>query len=318
MTTFAPKVSILMAAYNAIPFIEEAVHSVLRQTVSDWELIIVDDGSTDGTSDYLESFASDQRFRSLKQDNAGPSIARERALNLARGKYVLYLDADDRIFPDTVERLSKALDDAPDAVAVYGYKVRISADGKPLQDPSKIPPYTPLRDGHLTRHLLVENHISLGSIMCRKDALDKVDSQTEQRYGEDWLIWARLSAVGPFKSIGPPAVLEHRSHSSGSNTYSTLTDLDHRQQTVDQIYATKEIKKEFSASELKNLRKRCDAILLRNIGIRLLAARNYSEARRWLAQSVRRNPFAPISWAMLVIALLQFVPPSVANRIGSN
>jgi glycosyltransferase involved in cell wall biosynthesis len=96
----APLVSIMMPAYNAEAFIAQAIESVLAQTMTDWELIIVDDGSTDGTPAVTDRY-QDPGIRVLRQPNGGESIARNTALQHMRGSLVAFLDADDVFLPST-------------------------------------------------------------------------------------------------------------------------------------------------------------------------------------------------------------------------
>jgi len=100
-------VSILMAAYNAKAFISEAIDSVIAQTYRDWELVIIDDGSTDGTADYVASaygHLPQIKCHSL-QVNGGPSAARNVGIEMARGRWLAILDSDDRFAPDRIEKL---------------------------------------------------------------------------------------------------------------------------------------------------------------------------------------------------------------------
>lgn len=94
-------VSIVMPAYNAGQFIEQAIESVRAQTFPNWELLIVDDGSTDGTAAILAR-QNDSRIKVLHQPNAGVSAARNAALDVARGEFVTFLDADDRLPPNAL------------------------------------------------------------------------------------------------------------------------------------------------------------------------------------------------------------------------
>ena len=91
-----PEISVIIPVYNASSFIAETLDSLTRQTFSDFELICVDDGSTDKTPQILETYAKqDQRIVILRQDNMGPGAARNKGLDSARGNYVCMLDADD-------------------------------------------------------------------------------------------------------------------------------------------------------------------------------------------------------------------------------
>jgi len=113
-----PKVSIIMPCYNAAAHLPKSVGSVLAQTFTDWELIAVDDGSSDGTLDWLQARA-DPRLRIQTQTNQGVSAARNAALELARGEYVAFLDADDTWAPTFLEKQIAALKAHPDAGLAY-------------------------------------------------------------------------------------------------------------------------------------------------------------------------------------------------------
>jgi len=100
-------VSIMMPVYNGLPLIRASIESIIRQTYSNWECIIVDDGSTDGTSSYLNSI-QDERFKIYHLDkNSGRAVARQVALDKCRGKFICMVDAEDIIHP---ERISKQVD----------------------------------------------------------------------------------------------------------------------------------------------------------------------------------------------------------------
>jgi glycosyltransferase involved in cell wall biosynthesis len=115
-----PAISIIMPCYNAASHLPRSVGSVLAQTRADWELVIVDDGSTDGSWQELQRLAAtDPRIRAIHQANAGAAAARNRGLQHARGIYTAFLDADDTWAPEFLEAMSAALDDDPDAGIAY-------------------------------------------------------------------------------------------------------------------------------------------------------------------------------------------------------
>lgn len=116
----APTFSIIMAAYNATATIREALASAQAQTMRDFELIIVDDGSTDGTGAVVAEYAArDPRIRVISQENAGANAARNRALGEARGRYVTFLDTDDLKLPRYLECAVTAFESEPDAGIAY-------------------------------------------------------------------------------------------------------------------------------------------------------------------------------------------------------
>ena len=112
----APLISVLMPAWNVAPFIGAAITSVLRQTLPNIELLVVDDGSTDATASIVLA-QTDFRVRLLRQANAGVSAARNLAMAEAQGQTLLFLDADDLLAPDALARLAKALWRQPQAAA---------------------------------------------------------------------------------------------------------------------------------------------------------------------------------------------------------
>lgn len=107
----SPRFSIIIPAYNAKGYVEKALRALRRQTLDDYEAIVVDDGSTDGTCETLrELFGSDSRIVVFRQENAGPLIARRTAMSHARGEYAVFLDADDLLRDDALEVIADAIE----------------------------------------------------------------------------------------------------------------------------------------------------------------------------------------------------------------
>jgi glycosyltransferase involved in cell wall biosynthesis len=114
-----PRVTVVMPAYNAAQFIDEAINSIRGQTLTDWEMIVVDDGSTDATKDIAEGHAAeDRRIRVIYQANAGQAAANNRAIPEARGEYIARMDADDVSLPERLLRQTAFLDENPTMAAV--------------------------------------------------------------------------------------------------------------------------------------------------------------------------------------------------------
>lgn len=112
-----PLVSITMPVYNGMPLIKASIESIKQQTYENWECIIVDDGSNDGTSDYLETL-NDERFVVFHQPNRGRPVARQKALELAKGKYIAMLDAEDLYHPEKIEKQVRIMEERPEIAIV--------------------------------------------------------------------------------------------------------------------------------------------------------------------------------------------------------
>ena len=118
------KVTVVMPIYNAYDYLRPAIDSVLDQTLREIELICVDDGSTDPTLGLLKEYQkNDARVRIVTENNAGPSVARNKGIVRARGEYVIFLDADDFFEPELLERLVRSADENSLDIAVCGYDV---------------------------------------------------------------------------------------------------------------------------------------------------------------------------------------------------
>lgn len=105
-----PKISIVSTVYNTQPFLEQAVRSILAQTFTDFELLLIDDGSSDGAGPLCDALAAqDARIRVFHQPNGGPASARNKGLDNARGEYIGFVDSDDLIEPTMYETLYRAL-----------------------------------------------------------------------------------------------------------------------------------------------------------------------------------------------------------------
>lgn len=211
-------VSVVIPAYNAGLYIGDTIRSVIAQTRSDWEIIVVDDCSTDDTGAIAQSFA-EPRIRYVRQpENLWVLKARYRGTELALHPRVMLLDADDRLRPDALEVLEAALDANPDAVCAYGKHIRVDRNGFPLTPPGglkaklhtlKAPEPTP--EGWVVKDFLERNYIATsGQALSRRDALlDAGCLETGVRAAEDWACWTLLATAGPYVHVDR-VVLEYR------------------------------------------------------------------------------------------------------------
>jgi hypothetical protein len=183
-------ISVIVPAYNQGHYLEEAIGSVVAQSYEDWEIIVVDDGSTDNTRAVATSF-SDDRVRYHYQSNQGLSAARNTGISLATGDYISFLDSDDLFLPQKLELLLTLLESQPELGFAAGEAIFIDGDGQRLNKYMKKGPPLDLSE------LLLGNPFHVGSVLVRKRWLDRVGTFDEVlRACEDWDLWLRLAKEG--------------------------------------------------------------------------------------------------------------------------
>lgn len=197
-----PAVSVLMGVRDGAPWVAEAVDSVLAQTASDLELIVVDDGSSDATGELLAR-VRDPRLRIERQAPAGLTRALNRALDLARAPLLARLDADDVALPERLARQQAFLAAHPE-VGLLGTAAReVDVAGRPV---GLVSP--PADDGALRRALIRRNPFVHSSVVVRRAALDRVGAYDESLpVAQDYDLWMRLSRVTRVANLTEPLVV---------------------------------------------------------------------------------------------------------------
>jgi glycosyltransferase involved in cell wall biosynthesis len=223
------KISVIIPTYNAEAFISRTIESVSKQTVADLEILVVDDGSTDGTVGILASVLSmEPRLRIIRQANAGVAEARNRGLREAdpHARYISFLDHDDVLGPGALEALCAALDPLPAAVAAYGRLTLIGPHDEPL-GPSHLEKWADERltvvGNRLERRpnselatfeslIILSCIVSMSGTVIRRDALERVGGFDPLAVpADDWDLWIRLSRLGPI-AFSHHVVASHRRH----------------------------------------------------------------------------------------------------------
>ena len=185
-----PLVSVVIPCYNQAHFLGEAIESVLAQSHPNFEIIVVDDGSTDDTSEVASRY---QKVRIVRQDNRGLSAARNAGLAESRGEYVVFLDADDRLLPGALEVGVKELEAHPECALVFGRWNNIAADGSPL--PTVRPPHDE-QDHYLA--LLHTCYIRMHAVVYRRAVFESVGGfDTSLSASEDYDMYLRIARNYP-------------------------------------------------------------------------------------------------------------------------
>ncbi len=195
-----PVVSVLMPVYNGEAYLAESISSILAQTYADFELIIINDGSTDSSSQVIQSFR-DPRIRSYSQPNQGLPATLNRAIGLARGIYLARQDQDDVSLPDRFEKQVDLLERNPE----YGIVGTWSSIRVGTQD-TEYGHSHPLDNETLKFNLLFSTYFVHSSVMLRKAVFEKVGlySTEKSRQPEDFELWSRVVRDGRFKVANIP------------------------------------------------------------------------------------------------------------------
>lgn len=214
-----PTISVIIPAYNAERTIVETIASVQQQTFSDFELIVINDGSTDQTLELLNTVKK-PLVKIFSYKNGGPAVARNRGISHSTGKFISFLDADDLWTQDKLELQLAALQRHPEAGVAYSWTCYMSENGKQFYTGNSV-----LFEGDVYAHLLVRNFLDNGSnpLIC-KQAIDSVkEFDPALSTCEDWDFYLRLAARWPFVVVPKPQVI-YRQSSKGLSSNIELMD----------------------------------------------------------------------------------------------
>jgi glycosyltransferase involved in cell wall biosynthesis len=183
-----PKVSVHIPCYNSEKYISEAIKSVLGQTFADFELIIINDGSGDGTEKIIKGF-DDSRIRYFYQDNKGLAATRNKALSVSAGEYITFLDHDDTWLPYKLEKQVALLDAAPGAALAYSNFYRFFPDGKMIPAFKGKQPTGKIFEISLYRYI-----VGLCTVMVRKSVMDELNILFDEKLTifEDYDVFMRI------------------------------------------------------------------------------------------------------------------------------
>ena len=206
-----PLVSVVLPTYNVEAYLRAAVQSVLGQTYANWELIVIDDGSTDETRAYLEGL-TDDRVHVLRRAHCGnPARVRNDGLGAATGEYVAFLDSDDVWCPEKLATQLADLLEHPECGWSYTFTSRMDERGEEL----RIPPPRPVRPiaGWIMRGLMTfDAAVATPAVVARRDLLTSLGGFDETFFFcEDYEMWARLAMISQVTVVSKP-LARVRSH----------------------------------------------------------------------------------------------------------
>lgn len=278
----APSISVIMPCYNAAAHLAASVGSVLKQTLADWELVAVDDGSIDGTLQWLHT-QRDARIRVVTQPNAGVSAARNAGLGAARGRFVAFLDADDTWSPGFLGAMFDALQARPDAVLAYCGWQNVglaAARGQPYLPPD-------YEAGDKIEAMFSGCPWPIHAALVRRDAVAASGGfDTRLQNAEDYALWLKLALRSPVVRV-PQVLAQYHFHGG------TQASQQRARAALQFLRAQRT-----GLAECPDLAARLGPERIRRLTLGTLLQRGYEcywhgelEAARWIFRAVMKNGY---------------------------
>lgn len=208
-----PKISVVVPAYNAMTYLPETLENVLQQTWQDFEVIVVNDGSSDETPQWVAQL-TDPRVKLISQENQGLSGARNTGITHAQGEYVAFLDADDLWEPSKLQKQLQVVEKNPNIGLVYTWVVLIDSQGRKtgrtFQDQAQ---------GQVWTTLIQENIVRCGSVaLVRRECFETCGlfDKNLRSFVEDWDMWLRIASKYQF-AVVPEGLVYYRQHANSAS-----------------------------------------------------------------------------------------------------
>jgi glycosyltransferase involved in cell wall biosynthesis len=284
-----PKVSIVIPAYNAMQYLPATMASVLSQTYRDFEIVLVNDGSSDSIQDWVETQNIPQ-LRLISQENRGLAGARNTGIRESKGPYIALLDADDLWDPTKLEKQVQVLDLDGEAALVYTWLALVDEQGVPTGRY-----YKRLEEGDVLKPMLTANLVGCGSApLIRRTFLDKVGYFDEnlRSYVEDWDLWLRIARQYKFRVVKETLVYYRQRGNSASRNWIAM------EQSY-QIIIAKVFNGE--SPELLPLRAKCESFIYVNLSWMAIQGDNFDHriACEYQRKAVEYYPLVTLRWEFL-------------------
>lgn len=204
-----PFFSIVLPTYNRANFVSKAIQSVIDQKYPNWELLIIDDGSTDNTKEVIESF-KDERIKYHWQENAERSAARNMGIELSSGNFICFLDSDDYFLPKKLSKLKVVIDNAYNKNIFYIDNLLKEDDGEKIQLNNLRNP-----EDYTKTEWIIASTIFSQQVCSSREVFQKYRFDTRFRIGEDMELWIRIAGEFPFVQIDSyqTVIVEHADRS---------------------------------------------------------------------------------------------------------
>lgn len=291
------KLSVIIASYNHENYINKTLQSVENQTFQDFEIIMIDDGSTDSTVDVAKSVSS--RAKIITQKNQGVDAARNRGIGLAEGEYVCFIDSDDKEIPDRFERQVKKLDNDPELGLVFADVLIIDSEEKVI---AKMSDVYPVLEGNVAERLITDYcFIPFATVMVRRDMFDRTGLFEAHRQAMGHTKWIEIAHIS--KTYYDPKPLacwrKHKTNTSRATkkedyyewTRIELTKVLEKYPDLRQAIGEKAINKRFAKSHFLT-------------GFYLAAEGDINKARHYYYKALKMNPWSLMNLGAAILISL--------------
>ncbi|MCJ7517879.1 MAG: glycosyltransferase family 2 protein [Methanomassiliicoccales archaeon] len=283
------EVSIVIPTYNRATSLGAAIQSILDQTYQDFEIIVVDDFSSDDTEKVVKGF-QDKRISYIRHaENRGASCARNTGIKRAKGRFVAFQDSDDIWLPSKLMKQIEVMSRASNEVGVvYTGYIRTESGVERYNPPS----YIDEKQGNIYRQLLKGNFVGTAMVLARKDCLEEVGLFDEEiyNYGEDWELWLRVAKRYLFILIDEPLVL------APVGDDSNVKNLTRKTAAIERILALHE--EEFNRDPKSYARH------LYLTGINYCRIGRMKDGRRLFVRSAFKRPLSILPWMLVLTSFL--------------
>ena len=279
-----PKVSVVIPTYNSARFIVETLESVFAQTYRDYEVIVVDDGSTDNTKEVLKPYMS--RIRYIYKENGGPASARNVGIKNARGEYIAFLDSDDLWLPEKLEKQIRYFEEHPEIGMVFADCIRF---GEEVSNTSRNDTKQ-LISNDMFVNIWWYNIVPTSTVMVKRVCFDKVGLFNESREiegTEDKEMWLRIARECEVEYLRE-VVTKYRVRMSGHNRSNINRAYDSAKLVIDKYWEDIEMR----GYTRKFLNLKLHRYYL-NYGLSLLSIGNSKDAHIKFKEALRYNPRSP-------------------------
>jgi glycosyltransferase involved in cell wall biosynthesis len=273
-----PKVSVVIPAYNAMAYLPTTLETVFQQTFTDFEVVIVNDGSSDNIIEWVSSL-TDPRIRLITQENQGLTGAHNTGIIQAQGEYIAFLDADDLWEPSKLEKQVSCLDKNPEVGLVDTWVLLI--DEKGISTGTVIKTNA---EGNVWQQIIQCPTVVCGSSPLVRSACFQEVGLFDPELGSssaDWDMWIRVASRYAFALIKEPLTLYRQHRSSMSKNCEKM--FQHNQSVIEKTFKT-------VPPELQHLKQRAYALVYLYLAWRALDNRNYKEAIYYRQQAYINDP----------------------------